>query len=121
MIEQEKKLKRMEYFTEFKKEEQSMYLYSEMEENEIATKQNAEEQNAEEIDHPSRYCKGKVECIDAIEAATSNLVGIQAVDTGAVIRYLWRWADKGGIQDLEKAKNYIDFLIKDIQENGIRK
>lgn len=27
------------------------------------------------------------------------------------IKYLCRWRDKNGIEDLEKAKHYIDFLI----------
>jgi hypothetical protein len=30
---------------------------------------------------------------------------------GCVIKYLLRWRDKNGIQDLEKAKHMIDFLI----------
>jgi hypothetical protein len=28
------------------------------------------------------------------------------------IKYLCRWRDKGGIQDLEKAKHFIDLLIE---------
>lgn len=28
------------------------------------------------------------------------------------IKYLCRWKDKGGIQDLEKARHYIDLLIE---------
>lgn len=35
------------------------------------------------------------------------------------IKYLCRWRNKNGIQDLEKAKHYIDLLIE--LENGIRK
>ena len=30
---------------------------------------------------------------------------------GNVIKYVSRWRNKGGLQDLEKAKHYIDFLI----------
>jgi Protein of unknwon function (DUF3310) len=30
---------------------------------------------------------------------------------GNVIKYVTRWRDKGGIQDLEKAKHFIDILI----------
>jgi len=32
--------------------------------------------------------------------------------TGSVIKYILRHKDKGGKQDLEKAKHYIDFIIK---------
>jgi hypothetical protein len=30
---------------------------------------------------------------------------------GNVVKYVSRWRDKGGIEDLCKAKQYIDFLI----------
>lgn len=30
---------------------------------------------------------------------------------GCVIKYITRWRDKNGIQDLEKAKHYIEMLI----------
>lgn len=30
---------------------------------------------------------------------------------GNAIKYLTRWRDKGGIEDLQKAKHYIDLLI----------
>lgn len=30
----------------------------------------------------------------------------------AVVKYITRWADKGGVQDLEKIKHYVDLLIK---------
>ena len=31
---------------------------------------------------------------------------------GAAIKYLCRWRDKGGIEDLKKAKHYIDLIIE---------
>ena len=31
---------------------------------------------------------------------------------GNVIKYVTRWRDKNGIQDLEKAKHYIELLIE---------
>jgi hypothetical protein len=31
---------------------------------------------------------------------------------GCVIKYVSRWRDKGGVQDLEKAKQFIDFIIE---------
>lgn len=31
---------------------------------------------------------------------------------GCVVKYVTRWRDKGGIEDLKKAKHYIDFLIE---------
>lgn len=30
---------------------------------------------------------------------------------GNVVKYVSRWRDKGGVEDLRKAKQYLDFLI----------
>lgn len=64
------------------------------------------------VNHPEHYTAGKVECIDALEAATSGLTGIEAVCTANAIKYLWRWKLKNGAEDLNKAKWYIDRLIQ---------
>jgi hypothetical protein len=61
--------------------------------------------------NPSHYKQGKVECIDALEAATINLTGIDAVCTANAIKYMWRWKDKGGVEDLNKAIWYIEKII----------
>ena len=68
------------------------------------------------VNHPSHYTQGGIECIDALEAATINLKGIEAVCTANAIKYLWRWREKGGIEDLEKSKWYIDRLIKKMEK-----
>jgi hypothetical protein len=31
---------------------------------------------------------------------------------GNVIKYVTRWKDKGGLDDLKKARHYLDFLIE---------
>jgi hypothetical protein len=31
---------------------------------------------------------------------------------GNVVKYVSRWRDKGGVQDLEKARHYLDKLIE---------
>ena len=69
----------------------------------------------DKVNHPSHYTGGKVECIDALDAATKDLMGIQAVCTANAIKYLWRWKKKNGREDLEKAKWYIDRLLKEVQ------
>ena len=63
------------------------------------------------VEHPSHYNKGKVECIDAIETAVIGLEGIEAVCTANAIKYLWRWKQKGGTEDLKKARWYINKLL----------
>ena len=65
------------------------------------------------VNHPDHYQLGNgVETIELIEAATSNLEGIEAFDTGNALKYLCRWKGKNGIQDLEKAVWYIQHLIE---------
>lgn len=63
------------------------------------------------INHPDHYNQGGVECIDAIEAAGH----LEGFCTGNVIKYLWRWKDKGGLEDLKKARWYIDKLIQHLE------
>ncbi len=63
------------------------------------------------VNRPAHYAAGGVECIDAIAAATEHLNGLDAVCTGNVIKYVWRWRLKNGLQDLQKARWYLDRLI----------
>lgn len=67
---------------------------------------------ADMINRPLHYNKGLVECIDCIAAATENLTGIEAVCTANAIKYLYRWKEKGGTQDLRKARWYINHMIE---------
>jgi hypothetical protein len=62
--------------------------------------------------NPSHYKQGKVECIDAIEAATVNKKGLDAVCTANVIKYIWRAESKGGLEDLKKAQWYLNKMIE---------
>ena len=67
------------------------------------------------VTHPSHYTQGKVECIDAIEAAVTGLTGMEAVCTGHVVRYIWRWKYKNGLEDLRKCRYYLDRLIERVE------
>ena len=76
------------------------------------------------VSHPSHYqSKSGLEVINVIAAFTEGLEGIEAVDTGNAIKYICRWKDKNGIQDLEKAMWYIqhliDHLIKEDEEKRV--
>lgn len=75
--------------------------------------------NDDEVNHPKHYTAGKVECIQALEAVTIGLQGIEAVCTANIIKYLWRWKFKNGVEDLKKAKWYLNYLIE-INEHGIK-
>ena len=67
------------------------------------------------VNHPSHYTQGGVECIDAITAATVNKTGIEAVCTANVIKYLWRYEAKNGLEDVKKAQWYINRLISELE------
>ena len=54
------------------------------------------------VNHPSHYTQGGIECIDAIKAATVGLTGIEAVCTGNAVKYMWRWKFKNGAEDIRK-------------------
>lgn len=64
------------------------------------------------VNHPSHYTKGKVECINAIESATVGKTGIDAVCVANVIKYLWRYEEKNGVEDIKKAEWYLQKLIE---------
>ena len=55
-----------------------------------------------------------VEVIDIIAAQTAPLSGMQAVAQANVIKYTLRWQKKNGVQDLEKARFYLDRLIGEL-------
>ena len=76
-----------------------------------------EEHITEAVDHPAHYNQGGVECIDAMKAATVGLEGIQAFCAANAIKYIWRFKDKNGAEDLDKAMWYIQRLKEEIR-NG---
>lgn len=81
-----------------------------------------EKKETDNVNHPTHYTAGGIECIDALKAATVNLTGIEAVCTANAIKYLWRWKNKNGAEDLKKAKWYIDRLIEEcLMSNGREK
>ena len=69
------------------------------------------------VSHPDHYMSETgLEVIDVIEAFTFDLKGIEATDTGNILKYICRWKNKNGLQDLEKAKWYLDHLIDHVRK-----
>lgn len=64
--------------------------------------------------NPSHYKQGSIECIEAVKAATVGKTGIEAVCTANVIKYIWRYEEKNGVEDLRKARWYLERLIKEV-------
>lgn len=74
----------------------------------------------EMVSHPDHYQSGKgLEVIDVIEAFTEDLSGVEAFDTGNIIKYVCRWNKKENpIQDLKKVVWYTQHLITHLENKG---
>ena len=62
------------------------------------------------VNNPPHQNKYGVECIEAISSATGE--GYEYYLQGNIIKYLWRYRYKNGVQDLEKAQWYLTRLIE---------
>ena len=65
--------------------------------------------------NPAHYQKGGVECIDAIEASMSK-EAFKGFLKGNCIKYIYRYENKNGVEDLKKAEWYLFRLIA-LREN----
>lgn len=69
------------------------------------------------VSHPNHYQSDKgLEVIDVLEAFTDGLQGIEATDTGNILKYMCRWKKKNGLQDLKKAMWYLQHLINHVEK-----
>lgn len=63
------------------------------------------------VNHPSHYATGKYECIDVM----LEIFGVEAVKTFCLLnafKYNYRSGRKNGLEDIQKAKWYIDKYIE---------
>lgn len=71
------------------------------------------------VNHPQHYIsESGIEVINVIEAFTSDLKGIEATDTGNIIKYILRWKHKNGLEDLKKAQWYLNHLIDIVEKEN---
>lgn len=73
------------------------------------------ETQSDPVNSPTHYQTGLIETIDSIK----NILGhekFQAYCIGNVIKYLSRYREKNGLEDLKKAETYISFIIKSYKE-----
>ena len=71
------------------------------------------------VNHPAHYTSGDVECIDAIRSSMTA-DGFCDYCKGNIIKYIWRWRDKGGVEDLKKAQVYLGWLIEAVDNAATR-
>lgn len=66
------------------------------------------------VNHPKHYNFGKIEVIDAIEDWGCGF------HDGNVVKYVARYKYKNGLEDLKKARWYLDRLIEIISNEEVR-
>ena len=70
------------------------------------------------VNHPEHYCKGGIECIDAIKASMTE-EAFKGFLKGNVMKYVYRYESKDKpLQDLQKAKWYLERLIKENEQKN---
>jgi len=67
--------------------------------------------NHDAVKSPSHYATGEIETIDYIRDCLSQ-DEMRGYCWANVIKYTSRWTRKDGVQDLKKAKVYIDWMIE---------
>lgn len=64
------------------------------------------------VNHPEHYTNGDIECKDAIRSALGDELYTDGFCRGNAIKYLWRYVHKNGIEDIEKARFYINEILE---------
>ena len=68
--------------------------------------------NPDNIKDPKHYSRWKIEPVQFMMENEIPYV------EGNVIKYIMRWRYKGGLEDLHKAREYLNILIKNALENS---
>lgn len=63
------------------------------------------------VNHPSHYETGKIECIDVM-LETQGEESVKAFCICNALKYLYRHKRKNGVEDVEKARWYIDKYLE---------
>ena len=77
--------------------------------------------NHDNVNHPKHYtssdavCDKCGDCIECIEVTRHMPFNI-----GNAVKYLWRWQHKNGLEDLKKARWYLEDAIKDLEKKNER-
>ena len=67
------------------------------------------------VNNPPHYNKNGIETIDAIRAMTDD--GYEYYLQGNIMKYLWRYRYKNGVEDLKKAQWYLNELIDELEKD----
>jgi len=80
-------------------------------------KEKEDKEYGDDVESPFHYNKGSIECVDAIEAASTK-VEFEGYLRANVLKYVWRFRYKDNIKDLRKARWYLDKLISILNTPG---
>ena len=70
------------------------------------------------VNSPPHYNNGDIECIDAIKESMTP-EAFKGYLKGNIQKYIWRYENKKGVEDLKKAQWYLNRLIKTIEKTKI--
>ena len=69
-----------------------------------------EEEDKDMVNSPEHYNKAGIETIDALKAMLTD--GYDYYLQCNIVKYLWRYRYKNGVEDLKKAQWYLNKLIE---------
>ena len=76
---------------------------------------------ADNVNHPDHYEKFcSLECIEAMEIAFGADAVLQFCKLNA-FKYVWRWKNKNGREDLEKAKWYVNQARRELANGTVNR
>lgn len=76
-----------------------------------------ESSKPDNVNSPKHYLKGGLECIQIIKAQLTP-EQYKGYLYGNVLKYMWRWTEKNGLEDLRKAAKYLEWLQEEVEKNG---
>lgn len=68
------------------------------------------------VDKPSHYNMGSIEVIDVIKDNLGD--NFESYAVGNILKYMMRYKHKGGIEDLKKARFYLNDIIHNLESGG---
>lgn len=75
----------------------------------ITASSTSHEMSVDPVNKPQHYNAGGIEAIEAILAATNEQS--EGYLQGNIMKYVWRYRYKNGLEDLQKAQWYLSKLI----------
>lgn len=67
------------------------------------------------VNNPSHYTQGNIECIDAMESMLTP-EEFRGFLRGSIFKYQWRFMQKNGVEGLKKSQWYLNKLIEKLED-----